>query len=68
MPREASNFSRTLGGDNISQDVSRAANIGENNQSVRTASDQGLEGMLGSIPSFNGRQRVRFTLLARLCV
>ncbi len=59
MPVAPSNFSRTLGGDNIAQDVRRAANIGRNDQSVRTASDQGLEGMLGSIPAFNGRQRVR---------
>jgi hypothetical protein len=57
MPLAPSNFSRTLGGDNIAQDVRRAANIGRNDQSVRTASDQGLEGMLGSIPAFNGRQR-----------
>ena len=57
MPVASSNFSRTLGGDNITQDVRRAANIGRNDASVRTASDQGLEGMLGSIPAFNGRQR-----------
>lgn len=58
MPRiSGSNFSSTLNGNNIAQDTRRAANIGANDQSVRTANDAGLENMLGSIPAFNGRQR-----------